>query len=36
VQALAALLSERGIGGASVVDSDNRVIGIVNEDELAT
>jgi CBS domain-containing protein len=34
VQALAALLSERGISGVPVVDSDNRVIGIVSEGDL--
>jgi CBS domain-containing protein len=34
VQALAALLSERGISGAPVVDSDNRVIGVVSEGDL--
>jgi CBS domain-containing protein len=34
VQALAALLSERGISGVPVVDSDNRVIGVVSEGDL--
>jgi CBS domain-containing protein len=34
VLALAALLSERGISGVPVVDSDNRVIGIVSEGDL--
>jgi CBS domain-containing protein len=34
VQALAALLSERGISGVPVVDSDNRLIGIVSEGDL--
>jgi CBS domain-containing protein len=31
VQALATLLSERGISGVPVVDSDNRLIGVVSE-----
>ena len=34
VQALAALLSERGISGVPVVDVDNRVVGIVSEGDL--
>jgi CBS domain-containing protein len=34
VQALAALLCERGISGVPVVDADNRVIGIVSEGDL--
>jgi CBS domain-containing protein len=34
VQALATLLSERGISGVPVVDADNRVIGIVSEGDL--
>jgi CBS domain-containing protein len=34
VQALARLLSERGISGAPVVDSENRLVGIVSEDDL--
>jgi CBS domain-containing protein len=34
VQALAALLSERGIAGVPVVDADNRVVGIVSEGDL--
>ncbi len=34
VQALAALLSERGISGAPVVDSDGRTVGIVSEGDL--
>jgi CBS domain-containing protein len=34
VQAFAALLSERGISGVPVVDSDNRVIGVVSEGDL--
>jgi len=34
VQALAALLSERGISGVPVVDSDNRLIGVVSEGDL--
>ena len=34
VLALAALLSERGISGVPVVDSDNRVVGIVSEGDL--
>jgi CBS domain-containing protein len=34
VQALAALLSERGISGVPVVDADNRVVGIVGEGDL--
>ena len=34
VQALAALLSERGISGVPVVDADNRVVGIVSEGDL--
>ena len=34
VQALAALLSERGISGAPVVDAENRVVGIVSEGDL--
>ncbi len=34
VQALATLLSERGISGVPVVDSDNRVIGVVSEGDL--
>ncbi len=34
VQALATLLSERGISGAPVVDSSGRLIGIVSEGDL--
>lgn len=34
VQALATLLSERGISGVPVVDKDNRLIGIVTEGDL--
>jgi CBS domain-containing protein len=34
VQALAALLSERGISGVPVVDADDRVVGIVSEGDL--
>ena len=34
VQAVAALLSERGISGVPVVDSEDRVIGIVSEGDL--
>jgi CBS domain-containing protein len=34
VRALAALLSQRGISGVPVVDSDNRLIGIVSEGDL--
>jgi len=34
VQALATLLSERGISGVPVVDRDNRLIGIVTEGDL--
>jgi len=34
VQALATLLSERGISGVPVVDADNRLIGIVSEGDL--
>jgi CBS domain-containing protein len=34
VQALATLLSERGISGVPVVDSDNRLIGVVSEGDL--
>ena len=34
VQALAALLSERGISGVPVVDAENRVVGIVSEGDL--
>ena len=34
VQALATLLSERGISGAPVVDSEGRMIGIVSEGDL--
>jgi CBS domain-containing protein len=34
VQALARLLSERGISGVPVVDSDNRLIGVVSEGDL--
>jgi CBS domain-containing protein len=34
VQALAALLSERGISGVRVVDADKRVVGIVSEGDL--
>ena len=34
VQALAKLLSERGISGVPVVDSNNRFIGIVSEGDL--
>jgi len=34
VQALAALLSERGISGVRVVDADKRVVGIVSESDL--
>ena len=34
VQALAALLAEKGISGAPVVDAENRVIGIVSEGDL--
>jgi CBS domain-containing protein len=34
VQAVAALLSERGISGAPVVDANRRVIGIVSEGDL--
>jgi CBS domain-containing protein len=34
VQALARLLSERGISGAPVVDSENRLVGIVSEGDL--
>src|SRR5271169_6020077 len=34
VQALAALLSERGISGVPVVDSANRVVGVVGEGDL--
>ncbi len=34
VQALAALLSERGISGTPVVDSGGRMVGIVSEGDL--
>jgi CBS domain-containing protein len=34
VQALATLLSERGISGVPVVDKDNRLVGIVSEGDL--
>ena len=34
VQALAALLSERGISGVPVVDADNWVVGVVSEGDL--
>jgi CBS domain-containing protein len=34
VQALATLLSERGISGVPVVDRDNRLVGIVTEGDL--
>ena len=34
VQALAALLAERGISGAPVVDSSGRLVGIVSEGDL--
>src|SRR3974377_2131095 len=34
VQALAALLSERGISGVPVVDADDRVVGIVSAGDL--
>src|SRR5262249_31403731 len=34
VQALAELLSERGISGVPVIDADNRVVGIVSEGDL--
>src|SRR6516162_4436631 len=34
VQALAALLSERGISGVPVVDADNRVVGVISEGDL--
>jgi CBS domain-containing protein len=34
VQALAMLLSERGISGVPVVDSDNQLVGIVSEGDL--
>jgi len=34
VQAFAALLSERGISGVPVVDSANRVVGVVSEGDL--
>ena len=34
VQDLAMLLSERGISGVPVIDSDNRLIGIVSEGDL--
>ena len=34
VQALATLLSERGISGVPVVNSDNRLIGVVSEGDL--
>jgi CBS domain-containing protein len=34
VQALAMLLSERGISGVPVVDSDSRLVGIVSEGDL--
>jgi CBS domain-containing protein len=34
VRALATLLSERGISGVPVVDSDNRLIGVVSEGDL--
>jgi CBS domain-containing protein len=34
VQEVAALLSERGISGVPVVDSENRLIGIVSEGDL--
>jgi CBS domain-containing protein len=34
VKALAALLSERGISGVPVVDTDNRVVGVVSEGDL--
>jgi CBS domain-containing protein len=34
VQALATLLSERGIGGVPVVDRDNRLVGVVTEGDL--
>ena len=34
VQAVAALLSERGISGVPVVNSENRVIGVVSEGDL--
>src|SRR5690349_1521127 len=33
-QALAALLSERGVSGVPVVDAENRVVGIVSEVDL--
>jgi CBS domain-containing protein len=35
VQALARLLSERGISGVPVVDSDERLVGIVSEGDLS-
>jgi CBS domain-containing protein len=34
VQALAALLSEHGISGVPVVDSANRVVGVIGESDL--
>lgn len=34
VQALATLLSERGISGVPIVDSDGRVVGVVSEGDL--
>src|SRR4051812_45992987 len=34
IQELAALLSERGISGAPVVDADNKLVGIVSEGDL--
>jgi CBS-domain-containing membrane protein len=34
VQAVAALLSERGISGVPVVDSENRLLGILSEGDL--
>ena len=34
VQALATLLSERGISGGPVVDKDSRLVGIVSEGDL--
>jgi CBS domain-containing protein len=34
VQALAALLSERGVSGVPVVDAEGRVVGVVSEGDL--
>ncbi len=34
VRELALLLSERGISGVPVIDSDNRIVGIVTEGDL--